>query len=200
MKSRSLFSTIALVLASFGCHAASGQVAPDRPVRVPTGPDYKYMVYAGAGYTSLNQVNQSRYGLIGVDLQANRDFGRFFAVSVDGAFYPTSVSSGNPGKPSVWMLLAGPEVHGHIFDQWSIFARALLGGEHTGGESMTPNVSFAGGGGAGVEYQLNPRIVIRASGDDIASAFSVRGNTPDLGYSPHTRRNSRASIGIGFRF
>lgn len=197
LKSKSLFSVLALVAGAILPLAAAGQVAPDRTVTPPT---YKYMVYAGAAYTSINQVNQSRYGLVGVDLAVNRDFGRFFAVTADGAFYQYSAGSGNPGKPSVDYVLFGPEVHGTVYEKWSIFARALLGGAHTGGTGQTPKISFAGGGGAGIQYDFSPHWVIRASGDSIASAFSVTNNTPQEANSPHTRRNARASIGIGYRF
>jgi len=184
--------------------AAIAQVAPDRAPRADaTEPTYKYQAYAGFSYTSLNQVNQSRYGLIGGNVGVSRNFGRFFAVTAEGAFYSTPLENtnpGNPGNPSVDMVLFGPEVHGHVATRWSVFARALLGGEHTGGESMTPNVSFAGGAGLGVEFGLTPRWVIRASGDDIASSFSVTNNSSQLGYSAHMRRNSRAGLGIAYRF
>lgn len=180
--------------------AAAGQVAPDRAPRADADQNYKYLVYAGAAYTSLNQVNQSRYGLIGANLEVSREFGRFFAVFADGSFYSQSVGTGNPGKPTVDAVLFGPEIHGHIFERWSVFARALLGGEHTGGEGQTPNISFAGGGGGGLEYDLRPRWVIRISGDEVAASFSVNNNTPALALSPHTTRNPRASLGIGYRF
>src|SRR6266567_1357313 len=140
--------------------AAFSQVAPDRAPRPAADRTYKYMVYAGPAYTSLNQVNQSRYGLIGADLEVSREFGRFFAITADGAFYSTSAGGGNP----------------------------------------TPNISFAGGAGAGVEYAFGPRWVIRASGDDIAASFSVNNNTSAHSYSPHTTRSARASIGVGYRF
>jgi hypothetical protein len=180
--------------------AAAGQVAPDRAPRQEPDHTYKYLFYAGAAYTSLNQVNQSRYGLIGADLEVSREFGRFFAITADGSFYSQSVGTGNPGKPTVDAVLFGPEVHGTIFERWTIFARALLGGEHTGGEGQTPNISFAGGAGGGVEYEVKPRWVIRISGDAVAASFSVNNNTTALSYSPHTTRNSRASLGIGYRF
>lgn len=200
MKSKWLVSIVALASAAIMPFAANSQVAPDRAPRSAPDVDYKYLFYAGAAYTSLNQVNQSRYGLIGADLEVSREFGRFFAITADGAFYSNSVGSGNPGKPTVDQVLFGPEVHGKILEHWSVFARALLGGEHTGGESETPNISFAGGAGAGVEYEIRPRWVIRASGDDIAASFSVNNNTPALSYSAHMTRNARASVGIGYRF
>lgn len=195
-----LVSILALVSGAVLPLSVAAQVAPDRPARPEADHTYKNMVYAGAAYTSLNQVNQSRYGLIGADLAVSRDFGRFFAVFADGSFYSQAVGSGNPGKPTVDAVLFGPELHGHIFERWSIFARALLGGEHTGGEGQTPNISFAGGGGGGVEYNLRDRWVIRVSGDDIAASFSVNNNTTAVSYSPHMTRNPRASIGIGYRF
>ena len=180
--------------------AAAGQVAPDRAPRPEPDHTYKYMVYAGPAYTSLNQVNQSRYGLIGADLAVSREFGRFFAITADGTFYSHSVGSGNPGSPSVDAVLFGPELHGNIFEHWSVFVRGLIGGEHTGGEGQTPNISFAGGAGGGIEYEWRPRWVIRISGDDIAAAFSVNNNSTSQGLSAHTTKNARASIGIGYRF
>lgn len=200
MKSKGLVLIFALVIAAMMPLAAAAQVAPDRAPRPVADRTYKYLVYAGVAYTSLNQVNQSRYGLIGGNLEVSREFGRFFAVTADGAFFSTSVGKGNPGTPTVDQVLFGPEVHGNIFEKWTIFARGLLGGEHTGGEGKTPNISFAGGAGAGVEYAFSPRWVIRASGDDIAASFSVNNNTSASSYSPHMTRNARASIGIGYRF
>jgi hypothetical protein len=201
LKRKWLVSILAVVPAALMPLAATGQIASDRGTRAERPePTYKYEVYAGGGYTSLNQVNQSRYGLIGVNLAVSRNWGRFFALTADGAFYQHPVSTGNPGTPTVDMVLFGPELHAPLSDHFSIFLRALLGGEHTGGEGETPKVSFAGGAGGGVEYSMSKRFALRASGDDIASSFSVTNNTPQLGNSPHLRRNSRAGIGVVYRF
>jgi hypothetical protein len=180
--------------------AAAAQVAPEKTPRPVDNGAPKYKVYAGFSYTSLNQVNQSRYGLIGGNVEVSRDFGRFFAVVGDGGYYPASLGSGNPGKPTVAMGFGGLEVHGNVFENWSLFVHGLMGGVHTGGESMTPNISFAGGLGLGVEHSLGQHWAIRASGDDIGSSFSLRGNTTQLGNSPHLRWNARASAGVVFRF
>lgn len=198
MKRKWLFSFFAAVAACLAVNA-SAQVSPDSqsPKASVTN---KYSVFAGFSYTSLNQVNQSRYGLIGGDVSVSRNWGRFFALTVDGAFYPTSFSTGNPGKPTVSMVLAGPELHGVLFENWSLYFRGLLGGEHTGGEGMTPNISFAGGVGGGLQHEMGPHWAIRAGGDDIGSSFSLTNNSPLLGYSPHRRWNSRASIGLVYRF
>lgn len=196
-----LLSILALIAASLLPLAASGQIAPDRGSPTDRGePQFKYQVFAGFAYSSINQINQSRYGLIGVDIEASRNFGRYFALTADGAFLPTSYANGNPGNPSVSMLLGGPELHAPLYGKVNGYFRALLGGEHTGGESMTPRVSFAGGVGGGLEYVLSPRLVLRIGGDDILSSFSVRNNTAQAGYSPHMRGNARATIGVAYRF
>jgi hypothetical protein len=192
---------LVLMLAALAPLVAAAQIAPDKPAPAEN-PDaaLKWKVYAGAGYTSLNQVNQSRYGLIGANFGVIRDFGRFFGVTADGSYYPSSYASGNPGNPKVSLVLAGPEVHGPIFEKWGVFGRALLGGAHTGGTGQTPDISFAGGYGGGVEYAWSHHILFRIYGDDIASAFSLTNNTPELAYSPHRRWNARAGISVMYRF
>jgi len=196
LKRKLLFSILALVPATFLPLAATGQVSPtERPE-----PSYKYEVFAGYGYTSLNQVNQSRSGLQGVEASVTRDWGKYFGLTADGAYYKYPLKSGNPGTPSVDAVLFGPVIHAPLYGRISAFVRVLIGGEHSGGESQTPNISFAGGFGGGMEYSLGKRLSLRASGDDILSSFSLIGNTKALGYSPHERANGRASFGVVYRF
>src|SRR5215472_13320204 len=79
LKRTSLISILALVAAAFAPLAASGQIAPDRGTKAESAePSQKYEVFAGFSYTSLNQVNQSRYGLIGVNVAVTRDWGKYF--------------------------------------------------------------------------------------------------------------------------
>jgi hypothetical protein len=66
------------------------------------------------------------------------------------------------------------------------------------GTVQTPNISFAGGYGGGMEYKLTPRISLRASGDNIASSFSFIDNTS--AESPHKHWNPRAGFGAVYRF
>jgi hypothetical protein len=193
-----LLSILAVIPAVFLPLTATSQIAPDRPHKEQAEPTFKYEVYAGYGYTSLNQVNQSRYGLQGANFSVTRDWGKYFGLTADGAFYNYATSQGNPGSPKVDLVLLGPVLHAQLIGRTSGFFHVLLGGAHTGGESMTPNISFAGGVGGGLEYQLKPRIFIRASGDDIASSFVSDPN--HLGYSPHERRNSRATLGVVYKF
>ncbi len=116
-----------------------------------------------AGYTSLNQVNQSRYGLIGGRAGVTRDFGKHFGITALGSYYkpPTGKGGGgNPGDPSVYSALAGPEFRANLYGNFDGFVHGLLGIEHTGGEHMTPNISFAGGiwrrPGVQLEQRLGP--------------------------------------------
>jgi hypothetical protein len=49
-----------------------------------------------------------------------------------------------------------------------------------------------------VDYNKNARWSIRAFGDDIGSSFTLVPFQP--GYSPHTRWNARAGIGLAYHF
>jgi len=199
-------SILAAVAAALLPLAAICQDSPTTGTKSTEAGDkaYKYEVYAGYAYTSLNQVNQSRYGLQGVNVSVTRDWGRYFGITAEGDFYSTGLGSpevvGSNIKPTVSSVLVGPVIHANIYGKVGGFVHGLLGGEHTGGESQTPNISFAGGFGGGMDYSLTPRIAIRASGDIIGASFSLTGNSAELGYSPHKTWDSRASIGVVYRF
>ncbi|MGA8742116.1 MAG: hypothetical protein WB561_13110 [Terracidiphilus sp.] len=198
MKSKLLLSILAAALAIVVPISAVGQVAPERPPKDLTGPDYKYEAYVGWSYTSLNQVNQSRSGLQGVSASVMRGFGDHFGVKVDGGHYQWNLTATNPGNPTVDMFLVGPVIHGNLFEKWSAYAQGLVGGVHTGGVSIQPDVSFAGGVGVGLDYNKSARWSIRAFGDDIGSSFTLTPFEP--GYSPHMRWNARAGVGVVYHF
>ena len=200
MNRKFLLSMLAVVPAVLMPLAAAGQVAPERKAVERAEPSYKNEVYVGYAYTSLNQVNQSRYGLQGLKVSYTRDWGRYFGLTGTGDYYKFPLGSGNPGKPMVISVLGGPEFHANIYGKIDGFAQALLGGEHTGGESMTPNISFAGGFGGGLTYNLRKHIALRASGDRVAASFSLSNNTPGLAYSPHMHWNARATFGAVYKF
>ena len=185
MKSKFLLSILAMIPAALMPLAAAGQVAPERPPAQQGVPTFKYEVFAGAGYTSLNQVNQSR---------------RHFGITALGDYYKVATGTGNPGNPSVYSALVGPEFRANLYGNFDGMVHGLLGVEHTGGEGMTPNISFAGGFGGGLVYNLSPRWALRASGDRIGAAFSLNNNTPALAYSPHLHWNARGEFGVVFRF
>jgi hypothetical protein len=200
LKRTLLLSILAAVSAALMPLAAACQVAPEATSTERAEPSYQYEVFAGYGYTSLNQVNQSRSGLQGVNLSVTRDWGKHFGITADGAFYKYATQTGNPGTPSVDAVLFGPVVRAPLFAHTNAFVHVLLGGEHTGGENDTPNISFAGGVGGGMDYNLSPRFALRASGDEIASSFSLINNTPALAYSAHEHWNSRAAFGVVYKF
>ena len=200
LKRTLLFSILAVVPAVLMPLAATSQVAPARGSRSASqdAPSYKWEAFAGYGYTSLNQVNQSRNGLQGVNFSVTRNWGKYFGLTADGGFYKYTYDSVNPGKPTVSTVLFGPVLHAPLYGRVDGFFHVLLGGEHTGGESITPKVSFAGGFGVGMDYRLSRRLALRASGDDIASSFVQDPN--HMKYSPHERWNSRASLGVVYKF
>lgn len=199
MKRKFLLAVLAVVSAIFTPLAATSQIAPERPARPASDePSYKWKAFAGFAYTSLNQVEQSENGLLGVNFALTRDFGKHFGLTADGGYYAFTYDASNPGNPKVDMVLLGPEFHANLTDRLEGFAHVLLGGVHTAGDSTIPKVSFAGGAGGGLEYKLSPRLGLRLSSDDIASAFVQDPN--HLGYSPHLRQNARASFGVVYKF
>jgi hypothetical protein len=185
---------------------AASQVAPAAGSRSADQgePSYKYEAYVGYSYTGLNQVNESRHGLQGVDASVTRDWGKYFGLTAEGSYYKWAIANpiviGSNVVPTVSSVMFGPAFHANLYGKVGGFAHVLLGGEHTGGEKQTPNISFAGGVGGGAEYQLTQRISLRVSGDYIAASFSVAGNSPALGYSAHKTWNPHAGFGAVYRF
>lgn len=181
---------------------ASAQVDPARkkPAADAADVDYKWEAYGGIAYTSSDQINTSRSGLFGGKVGATRDFGKYFGLTAEGAYYKYAYVSGNPGDPRLISGLAGPVIHAVLIDKYSLFIHGLIGVEHSSGESQTPNISFAGGFGGGVEYKLNNRLSLRATGDDIGASFSLINNSPALGYSPHRTWNPQASFMAVYHF
>ena len=202
---RTLWFTI-LAAAALMPLAAMSQVAPETQSGppAPPAPTPKYEVMVGYAYSTLNQVNQSRYGLQGVQVAVSRDWGKYFALTALGDYYRWATSKGaaeggNPGDPTIDSVLIGPELRATLYGPVSGFFRGLMGGEHTSGESETPNVSFAGGVGGGIQYDLNKHLAVRVSGDRIGASFSLANNTTGTN-SPHRTWNTRASIGMAYRF
>ena len=177
---------------------ANSQIAPDKPPAQPAGPTYKYQAFVGWGYTSINQVNGSRSGLQGVDASVTRNWGKYFGLTAQGGHYAWPLSSANMGNPTVDLFLAGPEFHAQLYDNLSGFVHGMMGVAHTGGISIAPSASFAGGLGLGMDYSIKPRLALRLSGDDIGSSFTL---VPyQSGYSPHRRWNAHASFGVVYKF
>ena len=198
MKSKFLFFVLIMVAAIYMPIAATCQVAPDRVPKEPTGPVFKNEAYIGWGYTILNQVSQSRSGLQGLSYSYTRNLSEHFGLAFDGGSYRWDVSATNEGSPTVDLFLAGPVFRAGLFEKIGGFAHVLIGGAHTGGVAIQPDVSFAGGVGLGLDYNKNPRWSFRVYGDDIASSFTLTPFQP--GFSPHIRWNARAGVGAVYHF
>ncbi len=96
------------------------------------------------------------------------------------------------------MYLIGPALHAPLYGRLSIMVHGLLGAVHTGGVSISPSESFAGGVGLGVQYDKTAHLGLRLYGDDIGSSFTL---VPfQAGDSPHRRFNARASVGVVYKF
>lgn len=206
LKRTFLFAILALVAAATLPMMATSQVAKAKRTADADQAEtvYKWEGYGGFAYTSTNNINSSRSGLMGAKFGVTRDWGRFFGVTAEGAFYSKSFSnpaiSDSTQKPKETSVLFGPVLHATLYGHLSGFVDVLLGGEHIGGTSQTPNISFAGGAGGGMEWKFSQHLAARAYGDDIASSFSLINNSPALGNSPHKTWSSRAGIGIVYKF
>ena len=106
----------------------------------------------------------------------------------------------NPGDPSIYTFLVGPALHATLYENLSGVVFAELGGEHTGGERMTPSISFAGGFGGGLAYSLSRNWAVQLTGDRVAASFSLPNNTPQLGNSTNRTWNTRGTFGVVYRF
>ena len=125
---------------------------------------YRYEVYAGYAYTSLNQVNQSRYGLQGFTLSATRDWAKYFGTTAEGSYYKYATNTGNPGTPSVDTVLFGPVVHADLFGKYSLFVDLLAGGEriassfslsnNTSGLAYSPHMMWNARATVGLVYRF----------------------------------------------
>jgi hypothetical protein len=183
---------------------AEAQVNPEAaPSPEQGGAGYKYEAYVGAAYSRLRQVPVSYSGLLGGKGSLSRNFGKYFQVMGSVDYYTVGTghnSLASPGHPTVYTFLVGPALHATLYGNLSGLVFAQVGGEHTGGENMTPSISFAGGFGGGLAYNLRRNLAVQLTGDRVGASFSLPNNTPQLGYSTHLTWNARATIGVVYRF
>ncbi len=202
MKRTLLFLLLAVVTAVLTPSGAIGQVNPEAaPGQSQAGS--KYEVFAGVAYSRLRQVPVSYSGLVGGKVSVSRDFGKYFQLMGSGDYY--SLGTGrtdipNKGNPTIYTFLVGPALHATLYGNLSGVIFGEIGGEHTGGESMTPNISFAGGFGGGLAYNLNRRFAVQLTGDRVAASFSLPNNNPVLANSTSRTWNARGTFGLVYRF
>src|SRR5580698_10482588 len=198
-----LFRISAMVVVALAPLAAAGQVNPEAAQGPEQAAPYKYEVYAGAAYTRFKQATESYSGLLGGKVSLARDWGKYFQLVASVDDYTKGTGHENlpsPGHPSIYSFMIGPGVHANLYGNLSGEVFAELGVEHTGGESMTPNIAFAGGFGGGLTYDVRHNWAVRLAADRVGASFSLANNTPQLAYSTHLTWNARATLGVVYRF
>jgi hypothetical protein len=201
-----LFSILAAVAATLVPLTAKAQVNPEaRPGSGASAPGLKYEAYAGFAYSRLRQVSasESYSGLLGGKVSLARDWGKYFQLLASGDYY--SVGTGrtylpSPGHPTIYTFLLGPALHATLYGNLSGLVFAQVGGEHTGGEDITPSISFAGGFGGGIAYNFSRNLGVQLTGDRVGASFSLPNNTAQLANSTHRTWNARGTIGVVYRF
>ena len=202
MKRTLLFLLAAVVPALLMSHGAMAQVNPEAaPSQAQAAP--KYEVFVGVAYSRLRQVPVSYSGLLGGKASVSRDFGKYFQLMGSGDYYSLGTGHSdipNKGNPTIYTFLVGPALHAELFGNLSGVVFGEIGGEHTGGESITPNISFAGGFGGGLNYNLNRKFAVQLTGDRVAASFSLPNNNPVLANSTSRTWNARGTFGLVYRF
>ena len=202
LKRTLLFLLLAAVPAVLMPKSAIGQVNSDAaPGQAQAGP--KYEVFAGVAYSRLRQVPVSYSGLVGGKVSVARDWGKYFQLMASGDYYKLGTGHAdipNKGNPTIYTFLVGPALHATLYGNLSGVVFGEIGGEHTGGESITPTISFAGGFGGGLAYSLNRNWGVQLTGDRVAASFSLPNNNPALANSTNRTWNVRGTFGVVFRF
>jgi len=199
-----LLRITAVVAAVFAPLAAAGQVNPDEGKSTEQSVStMKYEAYVGVAYSRIRQVTGSYSGLLGEKGTLTRDWGNYFQLTGSVDYYTIGTGHANvpdPGRPTMYTFMLAPGLHTPVYDKLSAEIFAELGGEHTGGENMTPSISFAGGFGGGLSYNLFRNLAVKLTGDRVGASFSLANNTSQLGYSTHRTWNARGTLGLAYRF
>ncbi len=157
----------------------------------------------GVAYSRFSQATESYSGLLGAKASLARDWGKYFQLIGSVDYYRLGTGHANlpsPGNPSMYSVMIAPAIHANLYDKVSGVVFGELGVEHTGGEEMKPNISFAGGFGGGLTYSLARNLAVQLTGDRVAASFTLPGATSQNEYSTHRTWNARATIGAVYRF
>ncbi len=203
LKRKLFFLLLAVAPAALTPVGALAQVNPEAAPAPAQAAPHKYEAYVGLAYTRLRQVPVSYSGLLGGKMSLARDWGKYFQLIGSVDYYRVGTGHAglpNPGDPSIYTFLVGPGLHATLYENLSGVLFGELGGEHTGGENMTPSISFAGGFGGGLTYNVSSKWGVRLTGDRVAASFSLPNNTPQLSYSTNRTWNTRGTFGVVYRF
>jgi hypothetical protein len=193
----------AILAAAFASLPAAGQLNPEAAPAAEQSSTYKYEAFLGAAYSRIRQVPETYSGLVGGKLSLSRDWGKYFQLTGSLDYYKQGTGHSelpSPGHPTIYTAMLAPTVHATLYENLSGEFFGELGGEHTGGESMTPNVSFAGGFGGGLTYGVRQHWAVQLTGDRVGASFSLPNNTSQLAYSTHRTWNARVTLGVAYRF
>ncbi len=182
---------------------AASQVNPEAAPGPQQAAPFKYEAFVGFAYSRLRQVPVSYSGLLGGKATVARDWGKYFQLMGSGDYYRIGTGHKglpNPGNPSIYTFLVGPALHATLYENLSGVFFGEVGGEHTGGEQMTPSISFAGGFGGGLAYSLNSKFAVQLTADRVAASFSLPNNSSQQAYSTNRTWNARATFGVLYRF
>ena len=183
---------------------AAGQVNPEAAPAPDQAARFKYEAYAGFAYTRLRQVPVSFSGLLGGKGYLARNWGKYFQIIGSVDYYKIGTGHRglpNPGDPSIYSVLVGPGLHAPIYGNVSGLFFTQIGVEHTGGEQMSPSLSFAGGFGGGLAYSLGHNFGIQLTGDRVGASFPLPdNNTSGQAGSTHRTWNARGTIGVVYHF
>ena len=160
---------------------AAGQVNPEAAPGPAQAAPYKYEAYVGVAYSRIRQVPVSYSGLMGGKGVTGPRLGKVFSTHGvgrtttrwDSATATCRIPATRRSTPS-W--LGRQSTLRSMRTSADCFSREL-GGEHTGGENMTPSISFAGGFGGGLAYSLSRNFGMQLTGDRVAASFPLPNNT-----------------------
>jgi hypothetical protein len=164
----------------------------------------RYDFFGGVAVTSQNQLVHAHGFLLGFQLGATRNWGKYFGINAQVSNMALSLSSKNQDvtgiSPSYTQVLVGPELHATLYERVSGGVHILVGISHTGGSGFvgTPDISVSNDLGAYLQYKFTPRFSLRLGGDRVATSF-VEG-AANLGYSPHRYSNVQSSLGVVYHF
>lgn len=204
MKRKLLFLILAGGCSLAAALPAAGQVNPEAAPEPAQAAPFKYEVYVGVAYSRVRQVPVTFSGLVGGKATVARDWGKYFQLMGSADYYKLGTGHRNlpnPGSPSIYSFMVGPAIHATLYDNLGGVFFAELGAEHTGGENMSPSLSFAGGFGGGLSYNLNRRLALQLTGDRVAASFPLpNNNVGGQAGSTHRTWNARGTFGLIWRF
>jgi hypothetical protein len=152
-------------------------------------------VFGGYSYLNVDTNGlSSRQSANGWEASVAGSVNRWFAVESDFAGYYKNILGVSVRDYS---YTAGPRFNYRDMRSATIFAHALVGGDHLSGSYSGLSGSqdgFAAAFGGGVEWKVAARWAVRGSSDYVLTRHNI------FGGSAFTQNNYRASVGVVYMF